>query len=208
MENLKSINIPNLGIQLEKIGDFLYHEGPLLSLFKDRHNPDNYYFYKWSDSDTIAHRWLVFLVKKENLRRFLFQEVSLKQLIEFNTFAFFVDINNDLEPIQHLIVAIQDIPKSYLPKGTSFYKEGKYTELAQSIKNNLTSESNDINEVLNQLIAEVNSLKNEQKVFISHLNKLADKNDTVNSIDKLLQSQMVGESEVVYKKSNISNDPQ
>lgn len=174
METLKSINIPNLGVELEKIGDFLYHEGPLLSLFQDRHNPDNYYFYKWSDSDTTPHRWLVFLVKKENLRRFLFQEVSLKQLIEFNTFAFFIDINDNLEPIQHQIVAIQNIPKSYLPKETSFYKDGKYTELAQSIKNSIILENHNINEVLNTLVAEVNSLKNEQKNFSTLLANLVE----------------------------------
>ena len=130
MEDFKSINVHDLGVNLEKMGDFLYHEGPLLSLFRDKTNSDNYYFYKWADSDSSANRWLVFAVKKENLKHFLFQEVSLKQLINMNAFVFFVDIDNDLNPTQYLVASLDDFPVSYLPTDNSFYKEGKYTELA------------------------------------------------------------------------------
>ncbi len=168
MEKVQSINIPNLGVTLEKIGDFLYHEGPLLSLFKDKNNQENYYFYKWTDCDEEHNRWLVFLVKKENLRRFFFKEINLKQLIvELNTFVFLIDINDDLEVSQYLIVSSQDIPKSYLPKDTSFYKEGKYTELAKSIKENILAENDSIYQVLSYLTNEISNLREEQRKVTS-----------------------------------------
>jgi hypothetical protein len=168
MEDFKSISVPDLGVNLEKMGDFLYHEGPLLSLFKDKSNVENYYFYKWADCDDSTHRWLVFAVKKENLRRFLFKELSLKQLIGINTFVFFVDINDDLTPTQFLIAAQNDMPKSYLPTDSSFYKEGKYTELAESVKNMILTDENNVNYAINVLINEVGSLKIEQNK-LSHL---------------------------------------
>jgi hypothetical protein len=168
MEDFKSINVLDLGINLEKMGDFLYHEGPLLSLFKDKTNADSYYFYKWADCDDYASRWLIFAVKKENLRRFLFKELSLKQLVGLNTFVFFVDINDDLEPKQYLIASLTDVPKTYLPTDKSFYKEGKYTELAESIKNTILTDENNFKYSINVLINEIGSLKKEQS-HLSHL---------------------------------------
>jgi hypothetical protein len=173
MEKFKSINVPELGVNLEKMGDFLYHEGPLLSLYRDRTNPDNYYFYKWADADNYANRWLVFAVKKENLRRFLFKELSLKQLININTFVFFIDINDDLKPTQYLIAALDDFPVSYLPTDNSFYKEGKYTELAESIKNTILADDNNFKYAINTLITEVGSLKKEQSKLLHLISELS-----------------------------------
>ena len=100
MEEIKSVNIQNLGINLEKLGDLLYHEGPLLSLFQDRNKPENYYFYKWTDCDQVCNRWLVFPVSLENLRAFLHQELSLKNLVFKNSYIFLIDLNNELEQVQ------------------------------------------------------------------------------------------------------------
>ena len=173
MEDFKSINVHNLGINLEKMGDFLYHEGPLLSLFRDGANSDSYYFYKWADSNDFANRWLVFAVKKENLRRFLFKEVSLKQLIYMNTFVFFVDINDDLNPTQYLIASLDDFPAAYLPTENSFYKEGKYTELAESVKNSILTDDSNVKSAINTLINEVGFLKKEQNKLLHLISELS-----------------------------------
>ena len=173
MEDFKSINVHDLGVNLEKMGDFLYHEGPLLSLFRDKTNSDNYYFYKWADSDAYANRWLVFAVKTENLRRFLFKEVSLKQLISMNTFVFFVDIDNDLNPAQYLIASLNDFPASYLPTDNSFYREGKYTELAESVKNTILTDDNNVKSAINTLISEVGFLKKEQNKLLHLMSEMS-----------------------------------
>lgn len=173
MENIKSVNIQNIGVNLEKIGDLLYHEGPLLSLFQDRNKPKNYYIYKWSDSDEQCNRWLVFPVSTENLRGFLYQELSLKNLIFKNSYVFLIDINNEIEQVQCLVVAKEDIPTSYLPRENSFYKQGKYTELAEKLRNTIVNRS--IYDVLNHLISEVETIKKEQKIEMSLISQLLNK---------------------------------
>ena len=134
MEIIKAINIQELGLNLEKIGDFLYHEGPLLSLFKDKQNPNHYYFYKWADCDERCNRWLIFPVTTEILRGFLFKEIPLRKIILNNAYVFFIDLNNDLEAEQYLIASSSEIPNSYLPSENSFYKEECYTDFANNFK--------------------------------------------------------------------------
>ena len=70
MKKLKGVKIEKLDFVPVKQGDLLYHEGPLLSVFKDELT-DAFYFYKWSDCDEIAHRWLVFKVSTPHLSAFL-----------------------------------------------------------------------------------------------------------------------------------------
>jgi hypothetical protein len=173
MENIKAINIQHLGVHLEKMGDFLYHEGPLLSLFKDKTNLNSYYFYKWTDSDDKYNRWLVFHVHAEQLRAFLFQEVSLKSLIFKNTFAFLIDIDNDLNQKQCLIASVDNIPKSYLPTEHSFYKQGKYSTFAESLKSTMdVNTSYDIFNMLNYLMVELDHIKKEQSKEMSLITQL------------------------------------
>jgi hypothetical protein len=69
MNKLSSIEIDKLDFIPIKQGDLLYHEGPLLSVFKDALS-DNFYLYKWSDCDDKAHRWLVFKVSSKGLKSF------------------------------------------------------------------------------------------------------------------------------------------
>jgi hypothetical protein len=170
MEKINAINISSIGTNLEKIGDFLYHEGPLLSLFQDKNHLDIYYFYKWADSDDQCNRWLIFSVNTALLRSFLFQELSLRQLILKNPYVFLLDINNHLEQHQCLIASISDIPDSYLPKVSSYYKPETYTELANVFKNNLTK--NGIQETLTHLVAEVEYIKKEQNKELSLIYQL------------------------------------
>ncbi len=173
MEQIKSLQISNLGVNLEKIGDLLYHEGPLLSLFKDKNNSDNYYLYKWADNDENYNRWLVFHVNKEDLRRFFFQELSLKQLLLLNSFVFLIDIDNNLNIEQYLIVAQQELPSSYFPKENSYYKEGKYTELAQYLKHKLLVEQEDIYTLVSATKSEISSLREEFSKISFKINQLA-----------------------------------
>ena len=120
MEIIKAINIQELGLNLEKIGDFLYHEGPLLSVFKDLFS-DNFYLYKWSDCDEKANRWLVFKVSMHALNAFFDKELSLRQIILDQPFSYFLDFDNALDPLSIVVVSTQNIPKNYLPEQDSYF---------------------------------------------------------------------------------------
>jgi hypothetical protein len=120
MKRLSGVKISKLDFIPIKQGDLLYHEGPLLSVFKDALS-DNYYFYKWSDCDDKAHRWLVFKVTIKNLKAFFDRQISIRQLILEQPFSYFLDLDTHLEPIYIALVAVANMPKSYLPKQDSFF---------------------------------------------------------------------------------------
>lgn len=172
METFKAINIQELELELEKIGDFLYHEGPLLSLFKDKQNKDNYYFYKWADCDKHCNRWLIFPATTETLKSFLLGEISSRNMIMKNQYVFFVDLNNDLDADKCLIASIKEVPNSYLPSENSFYDEDIYTDFAKGFKETVTRTS--VNDVLNRLVGEVEYIKKEQKREIALIAQLLD----------------------------------
>lgn len=183
MENVTSLEIKKIDVNLEKIGDFIYHEGPLLSLYQDRNNNDNYYFYKWADCDDDCNRWLIFLVTAENLKGFLFEEFSLYQLIEKNQFMFLVDLDNDFEQKKCLVVQMTDLPTNYLPSENSFYKEENYTKIAShyriTLRNNHKSPMLD-SVTLSFILKEIQKIKKEQELETNIMNKilalLSDKN--------------------------------
>lgn len=173
MEEIKGINIPKLSFNPQKLGDFLAHDGPLLSLFADTDNPDIYYFYKWTDSDKQANRWLVFQVNLSVLKKFLLQEISLKGILMQNPFVFLVDLDNELNEKQILIAATNDLPTSYLPSEKSFFKEEIFTEFATEFKKTIAQ--NKMYDILNQIRQEISVLREQQNNTTTILNTLLKK---------------------------------
>ena len=92
MEKLDGIQLDGLDFKPLKMGDLLYHEGPLLSHFVDEENPSNQYFYKWSDHDDTAHRWMIFKVMERDLSDFFQHKNTLLDIIRHNAFVYFVDL--------------------------------------------------------------------------------------------------------------------
>ena len=120
MKKLSGIKINKLDFVPIKQGDLLYHEGPLLSVFKDALS-DTFYFYKWSDCDDKAHRWLVFKTPTKDLISFFDKKISLKQLILEQPFSYFLDLNHQLDPLSIVVLPSAKIPKNYLPEQDSFF---------------------------------------------------------------------------------------
>lgn len=173
MEEIKGLSIPKLSFNPQKLGDFLAHEGPLLSLFADTDNPELYYLYKWTDSDKQVNRWLVFQVNLPILKKFLFQEISLRNLLIQNPFVFLVDLDNELNAKQILIVATNDLPISYLPSEKSFFKEDAFTEFATDFKKNIAQ--NKMYDILNQIRQEISVVREQQNNTMAILNTLLKK---------------------------------
>jgi hypothetical protein len=122
MKKLTGVKIQKLDFLPVKQGDLLYHEGPLLSVFKDALY-GNYYFYKWSDCDEKGHRWLTFKVSIKGLNDFFDKKTSLKELILEQPFSYIIDLDNDINPSQITLVSVENIPKSYLPESDSYFDE-------------------------------------------------------------------------------------
>ena len=136
MKRLSGVKIEKLDFIPIKQGDLLYHEGPLLSVFKDALS-DNYYFYKWSDCDTKAHRWLVFKVHIKGLKAFFDKKLSIKQLILEQPFSYMLDLDTHLEPINIAVVSASNIPKSYLPEQDSYFDAQDFENYALVLQKEL-----------------------------------------------------------------------
>src|SRR5690348_4423157 len=86
--------------RLERVGDLVNFEGPLLSLFKYK---DNLYLFDWVDSGQKYNRWFIYQVSAYLLEQFLFRQISYKKLFEStnkkNQNIFYCDIENK-EPVE------------------------------------------------------------------------------------------------------------
>ena len=123
MENLENYKIESLGLTLQRKGDLLYHEGPLLTHFVNSENSNEHYFYKWSDINEKCNRWLIFKVTVENLTSFFEGNLTLLHLIQKNPFVYFVDFDTNINEVNAVICPIQKIPNDYLPSERSFFKD-------------------------------------------------------------------------------------
>lgn len=121
---------------IRKVADLTYFDGPLLSLFRDTN--DNNFIYYWYDSDEICNRWFVFRISEKQLKDYINQILTLRDMIvnPLNGHLYVVDI--DGQGNFHNVLQIEPayLPTAYLPQpGTYFdpslsifYEQEIYTE--------------------------------------------------------------------------------
>lgn len=160
MKELKGISIPTLGFIPQKIGDLIYFEGPLLSLFLDRNNPDTYYLYKWADCNETINRWLVIQLNSVSLRSFFFKEISLRNLLLNSPLSYVLGIDDTLIEKEIIVCATTDLPEIYLPKENSFFSEEKYTDFASTFKTIIVNSR--IYDILNEILKKVSVVEKKQ----------------------------------------------
>jgi hypothetical protein len=120
LDKYKGAALPIKG--LEKIGDLINYDGPILSLFHDS-KARRYLFY-WVDSDDEGNRWLIWKVEDLDLYHYLNAQISLKDLIQCanNGYLFCVDIDDDLVYRNMSTLALEQVPIQYQPEDKSFYR--------------------------------------------------------------------------------------
>ncbi|MBL0912360.1 MAG: hypothetical protein IBJ09_08300 [Bacteroidia bacterium] len=137
MKKLKNTQHIETGFHAVKMGDLLYFEGPLISLFADKHNPDTYYLYKWADRDSRANRWLVLRLSSQELLLFFNAGISLLELIRNAGTVWLMDMNSALEVSGMVSSPVPDLPAEYLPAAGAYYSEGAYTMFASAFHSTL-----------------------------------------------------------------------
>lgn len=160
MKELKGIPISTLDFVPQKIGDLIYFEGPLLSLFIDSNNPDTYYLYKWADCNNIMNRWLVIKLNSVSLKNFFFKEISLRNLFLSSQLTYVLGIDDTLIEKEIIICATTNLPEMYLPKENSLFSEEKYTDFASAFK--VIIAKNVHYDILNEILKEVGIIKEKQ----------------------------------------------
>jgi len=120
----------NYDLPFKKLGDLIYHEGPILSLFID--DDSNMFLYRWVDCDDQTNQWVVSSLSSFELSQFYYKKLSLRQYYEKCNQLAIVEIDNSLK-IKKLY-PIDLLPNEYLPKENSFYVDTLYTEFSNSLK--------------------------------------------------------------------------
>jgi len=171
MEHIEGITLKSLSFLPRKLGDFLYHEGPLLSHFIDENRPEDHYLYRWVDSDDEVHRWLIFKVSEEDLLAFFEQKVSLKTLILSRQTATVLDLDNNLNKKQIQLIPTEHLPNNYLPSETSTFKEKFYDEYALKLRENIITKAQE-QSTIKTLLGKVDNLEKQQKTILAMMNDL------------------------------------
>ena len=171
MKKVKGTHIKHLGFDPLKQGDFIYHESPLLSHFVDRNNPSDNYLYRWVDFSDSSNRWLIFRLSNDDFKAFFKNQVSLKDIISKNSFLYLLDLDAQLNTIQILLVALNDLPETYLPQNNSFFNEEQYENHALAVRDNLLKKQYE-SQVFEKILQEVAQLKEQQSKTYSLLENI------------------------------------
>ena len=121
--NIRGLSIPNFPLELTKIGDLVYFEGSLMSVYSD--NYKNSFIFDWVESNHEVNRWLVYEVEKSSLSNYIFNSIPHYNLINspVNDLIFMVDIGPKNDVINCKITSPKNIPYKYLPKTDVVFDE-------------------------------------------------------------------------------------
>lgn len=120
MESITGIpqNIDSL--EVKKLGDILYFEGPLLSHVQ---LGGDEFLMKWVDHDEESNRWMLKKVNENILWAYFNKQISLKDIFTISSpkEILFLDLSHELEIISAVLSEVKDIPESYLPENGSLF---------------------------------------------------------------------------------------
>lgn len=108
-------------VELTKVSDLIYFDGPFLSHYVHE-SGDNYLSY-WVDCDDEFQQWLVFRVGITSLQKYVDKKMSLLDVIRQldDGFVYFVDVDVDGKMTTPKILFLNQLPDDYLPEADSYY---------------------------------------------------------------------------------------
>ena len=83
-----------------------------------------------------------------------------------------VDFDDDLNKKQILVVAVSELPNTYLPSEKSYFQEEQYQPYAIELKNQLNEKEIEQN-ILSELLKKVYLLDDQQKKTFNLLNEMS-----------------------------------
>jgi hypothetical protein len=122
MERIEGIEQNQFLLKLNFIGDLLYYDGPLSSLY--RTDEGNLYLKNWLDSDDKVNRWCFIPTRSDLIRAFLSGEISEKYIIDNpkkGSPVFIVETGWEHKDVRCLLVDLDALPQDCLPLEDSFH---------------------------------------------------------------------------------------
>jgi hypothetical protein len=115
LNKINGFDIKELPFSLERVGDLMFYEGPLMSILKD--NLGNAYLQDWVDSDEKNNRWLIYQISLSQLNDYITNKTSHFSLVNnpTNDIVFVVDKNSKGIIEKCLVCSPNRLPYEYLP---------------------------------------------------------------------------------------------
>ncbi len=150
LRNIKGFKIEALPFELEKVGDLMYFDGSLMSIYKDQHN--NPFVFDWVDSNEEFNRWLVYQINTASLNSYIISECTHYNLINnpVNSIVFVVDIDNGNTIRNCQISSPNTLPYDYFPESDLKFEN---------------EDSRNLEEIISVFELDLNSVPIETKVF-------------------------------------------
>ena len=119
---------------MNKLGDLLFHEGPLISHVVNQKNED--FIMTWCGADNEYNRWMLYKSTFLLLHQFFQGILTLRDLILNNPdgFVYFVDIDDNIDWKKACKINVQHIDPGFLPGKYSTYEESGFEPYALQLK--------------------------------------------------------------------------
>lgn len=107
--------------ELQRCGDLIYCEGPLLTHYMS--DDGNHYLVCWVDADEHCNRWIIFRTNIANLRKYIAKGVTLRHLVchPADNLVWVTDIDNSETQCNTQVLQPGELPEEYLPAEESYY---------------------------------------------------------------------------------------
>lgn len=116
------------------VGDLVEHEGPILALFRDATQIDQYYLASWVDLVEGHNRWAIVPFDKPWIASFFDRRASLREIFRTAAQVYLYDYLLELSPERVFKVDQDLLPEGYLPGVDSYYSESAYSQFAADFK--------------------------------------------------------------------------
>jgi hypothetical protein len=125
MENLLIEPLPaaKLSQHLNRIGDLVNFEGPIVSLFEDLRN-NHLYIFDWVDRDKTSNRWIIYRVKAQDLWLYLRKEISYFDLFQsYSRGNYYVAHIGSFTNGAYELFKLNELPRKYLPNQDDYFEK-------------------------------------------------------------------------------------
>jgi hypothetical protein len=107
---------------LINIGDLMFFDGPLMSLFTDKQKT-HFFILDWVDANEQFNKWIAYQVPLSALSTFIEGKLSHRDLLRHslrNEFSF-IEIDDNLQYYLRSTLSFKELPESYLPKENTYF---------------------------------------------------------------------------------------
>lgn len=116
LQHISGFKVFSLPDELNKLGDLMYFDGPLMSIYTNQQNEP--FVFDWVEASEKYNRWLVYKVEKEVLADYIFGRKTHFELLNspVNDIVFSIEKDSKGVISNCIVLSIKNLPYDYLPE--------------------------------------------------------------------------------------------